>query len=613
MKIQSLIIRNENLEASFKEAIVATAMGYGKIYKLLHRQLWEKDKLKESGTGYTISTGESVGLIPKRVVTANQELTINGRTAKAIKYWNIKSPSHNPYNPTDLQDLGLNQLFVGQKYNAPYEGDPKDGIYHDYCRIEPKSTLLPDDTHDSMGWWLEGNGYWEKTDEWGEVLISNVYDYNKIVSVPTMVQDTHPAGVSPYYDENGDIVQSQVVDTNGDPVLDGDGNPTYENATTVGGEPVYDSNGDAIMVQAVDANGDPIFHDEDRGMWYVIQRPDDDPEAPLDEYKVQDVLVDLGNQGSEYKTPSVRSINFSNVSDSNRNGLASHFDEVRAGYLEIANFTSTHGDIVFQDKEDKYIRLNSSSIMGSLATVKTIVYADGTAFTYTLPTYAKITSDDVSEYHFRDGSSQTLPLVYTDTGDLVQNRSDFVENWDNLFELYVHEDSYWYTSLISIAVILVSMIIAYSTGIYFSGAEWGAMNASLAFAAMGGAISGIGAVSGNKVFQILGTVLSLGTSIYNIGSKAIANQAMAKGLSERTATQIASEATFQEVFQGYVSTIGFSNLLNIGSSAYGIYSTLTAQEITQQTDDVTEDDSMKVYAIDDDDEHKDKVMELVKL
>lgn len=51
--------------------------------------------------------------------------------------YNIKSPSKNPYNRDNKDELGLNQYFVGQSPYMPYQGDPgdNDGIYHDKSEI----------------------------------------------------------------------------------------------------------------------------------------------------------------------------------------------------------------------------------------------------------------------------------------------------------------------------------------------------------------------------------------------------------------------------------------------------------------------------------------------
>ncbi|MBE3030108.1 hypothetical protein CCAL9344_07940 [Campylobacter sp. RM9344] len=84
-----------------------------KILELLHLQLLRKarafDKIR--------------GALP------------NGEEAYFYLRYDIKTPSRNPYNKDSGYDLGLNQLFVGQNPYKPYNGNPKDGIYHDTVNI----------------------------------------------------------------------------------------------------------------------------------------------------------------------------------------------------------------------------------------------------------------------------------------------------------------------------------------------------------------------------------------------------------------------------------------------------------------------------------------------
>ncbi|ANE34340.1 putative membrane protein [Campylobacter hyointestinalis subsp. lawsonii CCUG 27631] len=49
--------------------------------------------------------------------------------------YDIKSPDPSPYNYNSHYALGLNQYFVGQSPYKYYQGNLKDGIYHDDCEI----------------------------------------------------------------------------------------------------------------------------------------------------------------------------------------------------------------------------------------------------------------------------------------------------------------------------------------------------------------------------------------------------------------------------------------------------------------------------------------------
>jgi len=487
MKIKSLTIKNEDLQASVQEAAIATAIGYGKMYELLHKQLWRKG----------------------RASTINYTIQVNGKATKPIRYWNIKSPSVQPYDRDDYYNLGLNQLFAGQSYKDTYDGNPKDGIYHDDCLIQPKAADLT--SNNRMGWYIEGNGHWVEKDEWGAITTTNVYTYEKFVN--------------------------QVS----------------------------------------------------QGMYYVVVTPSGSSEYPL-----ADVFIPSGGTGDgTYVTPSVQYISFSSGNETY---------PMYTQYIDIPDM-SEHGSVVYESTDVGYTRpigTFTSALIYQAPQALTRVYADGTCVQFVTPTLYQYSQEQTIYYGNVSGSIKYLPLVYTDTGDLVQNRSDFIEQWDDMFELYVHEDGYWYTPIISILVVVISMVLAIFTG-------------GGALAIMGAFISSVGAISGNKTLQIIGAVLSLGTSAYSMGMKGISQQAMAKGLSERTANQIATEATAQQVFSSLISNAGLSNLASIGSSAYSIYNTITMPELKASEDTTTEDDTIKVMIEEDDEEYSDKVMDLIKL
>ena len=103
------------------------AMGRAKLYELLHKQIWRKDKNRLLLWQHPFYTHH------------------NGRPVAFVQKWNIKSQYTDPYSYSvkegddPARTFGLNQLFVGQDPFAPYKGDPgKDGIYHDDCYITPK-------------------------------------------------------------------------------------------------------------------------------------------------------------------------------------------------------------------------------------------------------------------------------------------------------------------------------------------------------------------------------------------------------------------------------------------------------------------------------------------
>lgn len=480
MKLQSVILKDDDVYLSFQNAVLSTLVGYGKMYELLHKQLWRKG----------------------RVETIPYTLTINGRPAKAIKKWDIKSPSTNPYSYTDSYDLGLNQLFMGQSPYATYEGDPKDGIYHDDCYITPK--MIDTQSYDMPGWYIEGNGHWAKYDGFGATLVNGVVIYEK----------TH-------------------TDSSGNTVSDG----WFYSVDFVSGlveYPLNDVDGTHPVVQNV-------------------------------------ILSDIGNPSGV----------------------------VLAKYVAPID-SSEHGGMVYTTPSVPYVRLPAnagawSSVNGSTGFVN--VYADGTAVQYYSPYTYRGGDDDVQA----DGGYMICPLVYTDTGDLVQNRVDFIDDWYDQFELYVHENSYWYDAVIDVVSMVATIVIGYLIG--------GPLGA------FGGFIGSVGARTGNTFLQILGGVISLYSSVENIGEKAIEQEAMASGLSVRTAGQIAMESSLKDVFGHFISGAGLGNLASIGSKVYSIYDDINMQGANQPTtsQQTTAEEHMKVYVIEDDtsgQSYIDKVMKI---
>lgn len=621
MELGTIIIKNDDIQSAFNESLISALIGYGKMYQLLHKQLWDKDKLKESGTGYKIisSTGDditdsySIGLVPKRVVTVDHEITVNGRIAKPIRFWNIKSWSPNAYDKTDLFALGLNQLFAGQSAYSQYEGNLKDGIYHDDCLIQPKSEDLP--SFDRYGWYIEGHGDWVQKDVWGNLLISDVYKYEKFIQVPVMVQAveiidvlTFDANGDPIMiellDEYGDVVMTESLDANGDVILDADGNPVMEavlvQATHEEEQLVFDANGDAVMVQDVDDDGNLMFITVSDGWYYSVKDADDN----IEEFELSQISDNDGNNPAMYY-PNVEYVNFSKWHPDTNYPMYSQ-------YVEIPDM-SEHGAMTYESEDVGYTRPIGSFSRATLFSPQPIaltrIYEDGTAVQFTSPVIYELRDGDSTVNQQFAGTIKYLPLVYMDTGDLVQNRIDFIDEWDDIFELYVHEDSYWYNQILSIVIIVVAMIIAYVSAGIMSGASsamiasGGALSTtSVAIATIGGFVGGIGAVSGNKAFQVLGAVLTLGAGLYANGASAVGQQALDAGLmGVNDATMTASNATLGQVFQAYISNVGLGNLVNIGSSVLSIYSTITSESISeeQSEEEVVDDNSVSILFVDD--------------
>lgn len=253
--------------------------------------------------------------------------------------------------------------------------------------------------------------------------------------------------------------------------------------------------------------------------------------------------------------------------------------------VKESEFIATHGALVWKHNTSK--ESHPVFLSGNIDSAKQggrgciMVFTDGTAIEY-VPYTVDAWGDDYSESlaHYK-----ILPMMYTDTGDLVMNRIEFVEKWNDYFELIVHEDSEWWQSLVTPIVAIIVAIIAYYTGYYYGG--WETLAGAATF--VGGAVSAVGILANEKslmnVGAIIGGIGALSGSIQEGAKQAIAQEAMVRGFSERTAAQVGQEfikdATFTQLFSTYVSGAGLTNWLSVGSKAFYIGSSLDSLSFAQ--------------------------------
>ena len=118
---------------------------YRKTTELLHSQLVRKGRMRRwvptYKEGATTFGSLLVGGEKKNITSFNHPTYGEVYTTE---FYDIKSPSKNPYNKDSYDDLGLNQYFVGQSPYEYYKGDPGDdkGIYHDTSQIRGPSRLI---------------------------------------------------------------------------------------------------------------------------------------------------------------------------------------------------------------------------------------------------------------------------------------------------------------------------------------------------------------------------------------------------------------------------------------------------------------------------------------
>ena len=432
------------------DTVTMHLLAYGKLYELLHKQIWRKDK----------------GRIA--IATVSSIPTFNGRPVGFVQKWNIKSPSPLPYSYAgDSSTFGLNQLFMGQDYRKTYNGDPADGIYHDDCYITTKAIDAS-----SVRW-----GY------------RHIY-----CVIPTN------SSASYYYKED---MQGNLL--------------------------INDITSETYLVGTIEYTRVLIHYSS--GTVENINLAQDDSI-----YSIHLGIAD-GNDSLTQKAYSV--------------------------WTDMSTAFPEHGRIVQQEYTNA--GWYSSSIVNYSAAETITVFEDGTVIQY-IPEHKIPTRDSGDKTIYAKYS--ILPMIYLDTGDLAMDRVEFVEKWDTYFELFVHEDSEWYSSLVSPFLAIVTVVVAAYTGILLN-----------PLGAVGTGLSAFGTLSGNRNLSLIGGILMAGAGIYNaiedIGSQAIENQAIAEGFRESYAQALAQNASFSELFDGFISNAGFDNWLSMGSKVFTIGGDLT--------------------------------------
>lgn len=484
MKLAKLVFdKKYTASQNVKNSVIMQAMAYGKIYELLHKQIWRK--------------------APWRIATYTipQIPTHNGRPVTFVRLWNIKSPAVVPYSYGGGDyTFGLNQLFMGQDYRKTYIGDPKGGIYHDDCYITPK--MIPTSNENYYDCWA----YYTKT-EFDNELMQTVYT------------------VSNTFDkqDNKGIVKINNVSL--------------------------------ILYTKIENNITSHYK-----------------KLVIDNKEGEDTIVDLGSY--DPLKPQMDGILI---------GKSDHthsFFGYRKWKKEIDEF-SNHGSVVIETQTSPLFSLETMAIEYGWIRV----YQDGAVIEY-IPESGSFggENDYTTPAHYK-----ILPMMYTDTGDLTMTRIEFVEKWNDYFELIVHEDSEWWEALVKpIAVIIVIVVAIYA---YPMASEIGKI-----LIAASAVTSSIGILTGDKTFQLIGAVLSLGAGIEALGREGIAKSAMESGLSARTASQIGTEASLSQIFSGFTSNVGLGNLANIGSSIFGVYNDASqlGVDVDATSQPQTQEDKMEV-------------------
>jgi len=500
-----------------KMAVIMSLIGNGKMYELLHKQIWRKAQY--------------------RIRMYDQPLyrTHNGRPVKFIGLWDIKSPQTVAYSYSGGDHtFGLNQLFAGQSPYEVYIGNPKDGIYHDDCYITTKMLQL--ESGEINAWaigpkygWDDGDAslyshiYREK-DSLGNILITNVEYVRYTVVVNNMTSYKH-----------------KVILTT----------PTGSRTIELGTDPAT------------------------YGRWGAW----------------------------ELKGLTAASV-YSGVTESWQKDLATM----------MAGLVAQHGPVVWSQAiitNSPWSSIRQDPKLSRKGEI--LIFRNGVVMEYVS------WNKDSSSGAYADVPShyKVLAMVYTDTGDLVMSRAEFIEKWEEYFELVVHEDSEWWQSLLAPIIAIVTIVIAAYTGMYLGG--WETFAGAATF--IGGGVTALGILSGSKELMLAGTIIGLTavvSSIAQAGAQAAAQAGAPTGASIGTAAanELLVGASVGQLFDYFVSGAGLSNLLSVGSNVLKVFSGiqgLGADGEQQTVTEVIDEAGKTVIPADEEEEGLDAVMSLVNI
>jgi len=547
MGMRVLKLQGESIYASFKSSVIQQARGYAKSYMYLHKQLWLKDKLKESGTGFTIKTHDGVdhpelaNTIPKRIISEVIPgfTRFKDRPVEYIKMWNIKSWSYSEYMPNDLAALGLNQIFDGQSPTDRYEGDIKDGIYHDDCYITPRCRYLDSGSVDCWAYatttedpenpfYLALKVYFYKFPKYsgaGIQLLENVEieQYTKqetksINGVATLVD--YPARRLKFTPKVGDVYYYDLGKYG-----------EYKNV--IGStQLMYAENPEAEWLD-FGLSQKFVVGSKDALVPWVREPTEEEYEAEfgklLYKKKVEYPKALWHITGSQDDATSMLQ-----VTDADGN--------------EVPGVTIHHARSYATG--DGWIKVFISGVV--------LEYVPYTVEGYTDESKA-------TNAHYK-----ILPMMYTDTGDLTMPHRQFIDKWDQNCELHVYEKSD--IGFFKIIAVIIIIIVTYFTAGTATPLLTGA---AAAMSVVGAIFSIIGILGGDKTMMLLGSVFGGLAAIYNsitttvtegMASSIIATSAptMTAGRAADLATSAVAKMTFSELLTSFSSIAGMTNIFSIG-------------------------------------------------
>lgn len=230
-------------------------------------------------------------------------------------------------------------------------------------------------------------------------------------------------------------------------------------------------------------------------------------------------------------------------------------------YIKMPDF-SEHGEVLHTTVIDpcRIAILNTENVLNwGKGWIK--CFQDGTVIEFTpYLRYLFLGTDGDSDSDWCYGMYKVLPMLLTDSGDLAMDSTEFVDRWNDYFELWVYreESSSFFDHFIKLVVIIVAAIITYLS--------WGSLSAvAKAIVAAAFVAFTVGTLTGNSQLALIGSVvmavMSIGTSLASSAGSSATSSVQLSTVS--TAEAFGATSQVGTTFAGYSSAAGLGNFASM--------------------------------------------------
>lgn len=227
-------------------------------------------------------------------------------------------------------------------------------------------------------------------------------------------------------------------------------------------------------------------------------------------------------------------------------------------FIKMPDF-SEHGEVLHTTVIDTSVYIFTDASIWGNGWIK--CFQDGTVIEFTPALgYANPGDEGSGPSDWVYGTYKVLPMLLTDSGDLAMDSTEFVDRWNDYFELWVYreESSSFFGHFIKLVSIIVAAIITYLS--------WGTLSGvAKAIVAAAFVAFTVGTLTGNSQLALIGSivmaVMTIGTSLASsAGSSATSSVQLSTVL---TAEAFGATSQVGTTFAGYSSAAGFGNFASM--------------------------------------------------